>query len=66
MARDAGVSKRIEKPITKSNTERGNSRKKLEEKEEGRELTLGSKEGRVSGLMSRRINEWSAESMLRK
>ena len=41
-------------------------RKKLEVKEEGRELTLGSKEGRVSGLVSRRTNEWSVESMLGK
>ena len=66
MARDPGVSRRKEKPISKSNAERGNSRKKLEVKGEGRELTLGSKEGRVSELISGRTNKWSVESMLRK
>ena len=39
---------------------------KLEVKEEDRELTLGSKEERVSRLVSKRSNEWSVESMLRK
>ena len=66
MAKDAGVSRRKAKPISKPNTEGRNSKKEIEIKGRGRELTLGSKEGRVSGLVSKRSNECSAESKLRK
>ena len=54
------------KPISKPNTEGRNSKKEIEIKGRGRELTLGSKEGRVSGLVSKRSKGCSVESKLRK
>ena len=66
VAKDAGVSRRKAKPISKPKTKGRNSKKEIEVKGRGRELTLGSKEGKVSGLMSKRSNECSAESKLKK
>ena len=66
VTKDAGVSRKKAKPISKPNIEGRNSKKETEVKGRGRELTLGSKEGRVFGLVSKRSNECSAESKLRR
>ena len=66
VAKDAEVSRRKVKPISKPKTKGRNSKKEIEVKGRGKELTLGSKEGKVSGLMSKRSNECSAESKLKK
>ena len=54
------------KPISKPNTEGRNSKKEAEVKGGGRELTLGSEKGRVSGLVSKCTDGCSVESKLRK
>ena len=66
MAKDAAVSRRKAKPILKSNTEGRNLKKEAEVKGEGKRLTLGFRDERVSGLVSKLTNECSAESKLRK
>ena len=66
MAKDAGVSRRKVKPISKPKTVGRNSKKETEVKGRDRKLTLGSKEGRVSGLVSKRSKGCSVESKLRK
>ena len=66
VAKDAAVSRRKAKPILKSNTEGRNLKKEAEVKGGGRKLTLGSREERVSGLVSKRTDECLAESKLKK
>ena len=66
VAKDAAVSRRKAKPILKSNTEGRNSKKEAEVKGGGRKLTLGSREERVSRLVSKCTDECSVESKLRK
>ena len=66
VAKDAEVSRRKEKPISKPKTKGRNSKKEIEVKGRGRELTLGSKEGRVFRLVSKHSKECLAESKLRK
>ena len=66
VTKDAGVSRKKAKPISKPNIEGRNSKKETEVKGRGRKLTLGSKEGRVSGLVRKRSKGCSAESKLKK
>ena len=66
MAKDARVSRRKAKPISKPKTEGRNSKKETEVKGRNRKLALGFKEGRVSGLVSKHSKGCSVESKLRK
>ena len=61
VAKDAAMSRRKAKPISKSNTEERKLKKEVKVKGGGRKLTLGSKEEGGSGLMNKCINECSAE-----